>query len=111
MSRTNPKWKGSSVDGFIDEQLSDPEVRIAFSLAKACRIKRALADTIRQTREIRDITQTELAKKAKTTQAVISRMENPDVKYIPSVEVLSRVALALDAHLELAFVPENRTAA
>ena len=110
MSRINQKWKGSSVDEFIDEQLADPEIRIAFSEAKARRIKRALADIIRRTREKSDITQSELARKAKTTQAVISRMENPDVKYIPSVEVLSRVALALDTHLELAFVPENRPA-
>ena len=47
------------------------------------------------------ISQRELAKKAKTTQAVISRIENMSVS--PSVGLLQRIANALDKKLEVKF--------
>ncbi len=105
------KWMGSKVEEFLAKEMKNPAFRMAFSEARARRIKRALAEGLRQLREGRGLSQAALAKRAKTTQAVVSRIENPAVPYLPSVEVLARLAVALGAHLEIALVPEIRTAA
>jgi predicted transcriptional regulator len=47
------------------------------------------------------VSQRELARRAKTTQAVISRIENMSVS--PSVGLLQRIAEALDKKLEVKF--------
>ena len=47
------------------------------------------------------ISQRELARKAKTTQAVISRIENMTVN--PSIGLLQKIAEALDKKLEVKF--------
>jgi ribosome-binding protein aMBF1 (putative translation factor) len=104
-------WKGSRVEEFLAEEMKNPAFRMAFSEARAKRIKRALAEAMRKVRESRGLSQTALAKRAKTTQAVVSRIENPGVSYLPSVEVLSRLAVALGAQLEIALIPEVRTVA
>lgn len=104
-------WKGSRVEEFLAEEMKNPAFRMAFSEARAKRIKRALAEAIRNARERRGLSQTALAKRAKTTQAVVSRIENPALSYLPSVEVLARLAVALGGHLEIALVPEIRTVA
>ena len=108
----NPKrktWMGTRVEEFLAQEMKDPTFRVAFSEARAKRIKRALAEAIRSARKSRGLSQAALSKRAKTTQAVVSRIENLDASYLPSVEVLARLAGALDAHLEIAFVPEART--
>jgi ribosome-binding protein aMBF1 (putative translation factor) len=77
--------------------------------ARANRIKRALAEAIRNARKRRGLSQAALSKRARTTQAVVSRIENLNTSYLSSVEVLARLAGALGAHLEIAFVPEAQT--
>ena len=111
MKSRKPAWAGSSVDGFIASEMTDPEFKVAFARARARRIKRALAEAILSARKRSRLSQTILAKRVKTTQAVISRIENPDLQYLPSVEVLSRIAIALGAQLEISFVPLARKAA
>ena len=49
------------------------------------------------------VTQSELAKKADTDQAVISRLENMSGK--PSISLLQRVAEALNMNLEIRLSP------
>jgi ribosome-binding protein aMBF1 (putative translation factor) len=108
----NPKrktWMGSGVEEFLAQEMKDPTFRMAFSEARAKRIKRALAEAIRKARKNQGLSQAALSKRAKTTQAVVSRIENLNTAYLPSVEVLARLAGALGAHLEIAFVPEERT--
>ena len=103
-------WAGSTVEEFLAQEMKDPAFRIAFSEARAKRIKKSLAEAIHETRKRRGLSQSVLSKRAKTTQAVVSRIENPDIDYLPSLEVLARLAGALDARLEIAFVPEKRAA-
>ena len=111
MTRKAEGWKGSRVEDFLTDQMRNPAFRMAFSAARAQRIKRALAETIQNFREARGLSQAAVAKRAKTTQAVVSRIENPAVRYLPSIEVLARLAVALGANLEIALVPSSRTAA
>lgn len=68
----------------------EPEFQIARAIIEA-RIKKR-------------VTQEELAKKANTGQAVISRLENMNGK--PSVSLLQKVAEALDLKLEIRFLPQ-----
>ena len=98
---------GSGVEEFLAQELKDPVFRVAFSEARTKRMKKAIAEAIRESREKQGLSQTALSKRAKTTQAVISRIENVNTPYLPSVEVLARLAGALGAHLEIAFVPEK----
>jgi transcriptional regulator with XRE-family HTH domain len=63
---------------------------------------------IRKARESQGLSQAALSKRARTTQAVISRIENLNMPYLPSVGVLARLAGALGAHLEIAFIPGER---
>lgn len=111
MARKLEGWRGSGVEDFLADQIRNPAFHKAFSEARARRIKRALAETARKFREARGLSQAAVAKRAKTTQAVVSRIENPAVPYLPSIEVLARLAVALGANLEIALVPSSRTAA
>ncbi len=111
MKHKKPSWAGSSVDEFIASEIGNPEFKVAFAKARAKRIKRALAAAVLSARKRSRLSQTVLAKRVRTTQAVISRIENPDLQYLPSVEVLSRIAVALGAQLEIAFVPLEKEAA
>ena len=111
MSRKRASSIGSSVDEFIADQMTGPSFRLAFADARARRIKRALASAVKSARRGRRLSQATLAKRVKTTQAVISRIENPNASYLPSIEVLSRIALALGANFEIAFVASQRKAA
>ena len=106
MSPKRKTWMGSGVEEFLAQEIRDPAFRVAFAEARANRIKRALAETIRNARKRHGLGQAALSKRARTTQAVVSRIENLNTSYLPSVEVLARLAGALGAHLEIAFVPK-----
>jgi len=62
-----------------------------------------LADQLILLRKQRGITQQELAEKAETTQAVISRLENVSVR--ASLETVVKLADAMDAVVELKLIP------
>jgi len=108
MKSKTERWMGSRVEEFLDQEMKDPAFRMAFSEARAKRIKRDLAQAIHKARKSRGLSQSALSKRARTTQAVVSRIENPNIPYLPSVEVLARLVNSLDARLEIAFVPEKR---
>jgi ribosome-binding protein aMBF1 (putative translation factor) len=85
---------------FVEKLLRDPEIRVQFEAERA---KTLVAEAVRSARMRAGLTQTELAKLAKTTQAVISRIESGTDSRIPSLELLSRVAGACKASLSFAF--------
>jgi len=62
-----------------------------------------LADEILLMRKQRGLTQQELAKKAGTTQAVVSRLENASVR--ASLETVAKIADALGAAVEIHLKP------
>ena len=78
------------------ECLKDPEL---------CREVDALGPEFEVARQIiearlkANITQSQLAKKAKTSQVVISRLENGDMN--PSLNLLKRVAKGLGKHISI----------
>ncbi len=51
MSPKSKTWMGSGVEEFLAQEMRDPTFRVAFSEARARRIKRALAETIRNARK------------------------------------------------------------
>ncbi len=79
--------------------LSDPEVKKEYdALAPIYEIKRELI----RLRIERGLTQKDLADIAGTKQSAISRLESGN--YNPSIEFLSKIALALGKELHITFV-------
>jgi HTH-type transcriptional regulator/antitoxin HipB len=65
-----------------------------------------LAHEIREWRKTWGMSQAWLAGKASTTQRVISLLEAG--KYNPTLELLERLAMAMDMRLDVAFRPQAR---
>jgi DNA-binding XRE family transcriptional regulator len=86
----------SDLDKHIERQRKDREFKIYFDKADA---KRILAQEIALLRKAQHISQAQLAKETKTTQQVISRLESLRDKRMPSLELLDRVARALNRKL------------
>jgi len=97
-----------SAKPFVEKLLKDPEIRVLFEAERA---KTLIADAVRSARLRASLTQVELAKLAKTTQAVISRIESGADSRIPSLELLSRIAGACNATLSFAFSFQRKKAA
>lgn len=76
--------------------LSDPEVKAAYDALEA---EFQIADQMIAARIKKKMTQEQLANKAGTAQAVISRLEGMDSK--PSITLLRRVAQALGTKFTL----------
>jgi ribosome-binding protein aMBF1 (putative translation factor) len=71
------------------------------------REKAYIAGQIYDMRTRAGLNQTELAERVGTTQSVISRLEDADYTG-HSLNMLRRIARALDCRLEVNFVPEKR---
>ena len=83
----------------LKESLKNPEFRKAWEESEAeYQISRALISV----RLERKISQRELARKANTTQAVISRLESMSAN--PSVGLIQKIASALDLKLKIQLV-------
>lgn len=90
----------SDFNSLVNEQLARPGVARAYHhLAPFYR----LADQLILLRKKRGLSQQELAAKAQTTQAVVSRLENVSVRC--SLETVVRLAEALDAVVEVRLTP------
>jgi transcriptional regulator with XRE-family HTH domain len=85
--------------------MQDPEVAVAY---QRLRPKLELGRQILDLRLERGWTQKELAERAGTKQANISRLENALLN--PSMDMLQRVASALGGHLVVEIVPEAQSA-
>jgi transcriptional regulator with XRE-family HTH domain len=70
-------------------------------------VKTSVPLQIHHLRAMREFTQAELAEKAKTTQAVISRLEDPNYGNL-TLNSLLKIAKALDIALLVRFVPFSR---
>jgi len=88
-----------NLEEYRRQLLGDPEVAAA---QRRLQPKLDLARQVLHLRLENGWTQKELAERAGTKQANISRLEN--AKLNPSVEMLQRVAYALGAELEVSFV-------
>ena len=86
----------SDLDRHVERHLKDKEFKIYFDRVDA---KRRIAQEIAALRKSRNITQTQLAKEVKTRQQVISRLENPADKRMPSFEFLDRIARTFNKRL------------
>jgi transcriptional regulator with XRE-family HTH domain len=89
----------TNFDLFLEEQLRDPDF--------ADRFKRAgeawdVALQLAALRERAGLSQVELARKLRTTQQQISRLESPNYEG-HSLSMLRRVARALNAHVRVIF--------
>lgn len=97
-----------SAKPFIEKLLKDPEIRVKFEAERA---KTLIAEAVRSARLRAGLTQVDLAKLAKTTQAVISRIESGLDSRVPSLDLLSRIAGACKATLTFGFSFQRRKAA
>lgn len=83
----------------LKNRLKDPEFKKAWEESEAeYQISRALIDA----RINKKISQKELAKKANTTQAVISRLESMSAN--PSIGLIQKIAAALNLKLKIQLV-------
>ena len=85
---------------FVEKLLKDPEIKIYFEEERS---KTEIASAVRDARIHAGLTQIELAEKADTTQAVISRIESGTDSRVPSLALLSRIAAACKAKLMFGF--------
>ena len=86
----------SDLDRHVGRQMKDREFRFTFDKAEA---KRKIAQEVTLLRKAKHLTQAELAKEIQSSQQVISRLESPKDKRMPSLELLDRVAKALNRKL------------
>jgi ribosome-binding protein aMBF1 (putative translation factor) len=94
------KSKTKMAKPFFDKMLRDPEIKMLYEQQKA---KTHIAKAVRTVRTRAGLTQEELAKKMKTTQSVIARLESGTNQRSPSLDILARVAAACDAEFEFGF--------
>ena len=90
------KAKLGSFDKYFKESLKDPEFK---KIWEESRVERELSESIIRQRIKKKISQQELAKRANTTQAVISRLENTE--FNPSIDLLKRIAAGLGTKLSV----------
>ena len=94
--RKDKKPKFFSAEVLHREWMKDPEYRREYEKLEP---EFQIARQIIGARIKNKMTQTDLAKKAKTGQAVISRLEGMNAK--PSISLLSRVAKALGTKIQI----------
>lgn len=85
-------------DDFEKELFKKPGFKEA---VEETRLEFEIAHALIKARIERGLTQAEIAKRMKTKQSVISRVEN--AKTIPSLSFLKRLAKVLDASLQVQF--------
>lgn len=92
------KMKMYTLDDHLKELMQDPEFRKEWENSE---VEYLLAKKLIEKRMAKNMSQRTLAKKLKTTQAVISRIETMSGN--PSLSLLKRIAEALDSKLTLQF--------
>ncbi len=91
--------KSIRLDDYIKTRLKDTEFKRIWQAGEAqYQVTRALIEA----RLEEGLSQRALARRAKTTQAVVSRLESMSMN--PSMKVLAKLAAALDKKLEINFV-------
>jgi ribosome-binding protein aMBF1 (putative translation factor) len=90
--------KMTSFDEYLKEQLKDPKFKKEWDRTEP---EYQVLEEIIKARIEKNLSQRKLAKKAKTTQAVLSRIENMTVS--PSIQLVQRIAEAMGKKLEIKF--------
>ena len=91
--------KKITLNQYLKEKLKNPDFRKQWAESE---IQYQVTRQLVKARLEKNLSQRNLAKKAKTTQAVISRIENMSVN--PSLDMLEKIAGALDKKLQINFV-------
>ncbi len=92
----NPQHCGTNFEEYHQEQMKDPEFRKEY---EKLQLQRRVAKAIVNRREAQRLSQRELARRANTTQAVISRIENGNVSV--GLQMLQRIADALGTQIDI----------
>ena len=88
-----------------DQRMSEPGAAEAY---EAARLAFELGKTVRELREQRGWTQTQLAEASEMTQPAVARFEAGGT--VPTIPVLERLAHALGVELVVRFVPGSSAA-
>ena len=91
---------GTPLQKVLKQKLRDPVFRYYFSESKSIS---ELCYAITQARQVKGFTQEKLAKACDTTQSVIARLESGNEGRMPSLDLLNRIASALNLKLVLSF--------
>ena len=83
---------------YVQKKLRPYTIRLLFEEERA---RTEIARIVRTAREHAGMSQRELAKRAKTTQAVVARLELGNDQRMPSLALISRLLHAAGAKLEL----------
>lgn len=94
------KNKRLTLSEVLEKELKDPELSFYFHQEKSIS---DVAKLVRNARLKESLTQNDLAKKAKTTQTVIARLESGVDSRVPSLSLLGRIAQALQTRLHICF--------
>lgn len=92
------KKKLYTLEDDLKKRLRNPEFKKAWEESET---EYQLSRTLIEARLLQKLSQRELAKKAQTTQAIISRIESMSMN--PSVGLLKRLAGALGSKLKIGF--------
>jgi transcriptional regulator with XRE-family HTH domain len=99
--------KPTNFDRYLDEQLRDPAFAASFARAGEAW---DVALQIAALRQRAGLSQKELAKRLRTSQQQVSRLESPGYEG-HSLGTLRRVAIALDAQVRVVFEPLSHASA
>ena len=100
--------KGFAFDGFLVENMKDPEFRQHFEQR---RIIQDVALAVREMREAAGLTQAQLAGLIGVKQPMIARVERGSDRRTPSWDVLRRIGRALGRQFVVEFVSAKRAVA
>lgn len=92
--------KRITLEKVIKKEMKNSEFKFCFEHEKAIG---QIARIVRVARQKAGMTQAQLAKRADTNQAVIARLESGTDNRIPSLDLLQRIAHALNAQLMISF--------
>ena len=90
----------------LQKKLKDPQFRFSFDESRSIS---ELCLSVAQARQALGMNQADLAKRIGTSQSVIARLENGNQGRIPGLDLLGRIARALNLNLVVGF--EKRRAA
>jgi len=94
------KHIGSSIDDHIEEKLNEEEFITYFDRSQ---IISNISQRIYEMRIKSGLSQKELAEKANTTQPVIARLESGKDNRVPSLDLLDKIAHAVNKKINISF--------
>lgn len=105
-NRTTRKPSDALLDRIVDTKEREERRRGV----EAARLRLELAQAVHDLREREGLSQSELADLVGTKQPNISRLENGEIAGLPSLDLLGRVAAALNGRLDVRIVRPRKGA-